>query len=116
MQRRLRLHQTDDFERLKREGSAYRHAWLLLSVAVSAHPQNRYGIITSKQLGGAVVRNRVRRHLREAVHAMHPRLFQGHDFVLIARKTIVGQPLSAIQEVLFGLCQRAGLVIEEKPS
>lgn len=108
MQRRLRLHQTDDFERLKREGTAYRHAWLLLSVDVSTHPQNRYGIITSKQLGGAVIRNRVRRHLREAVHATHPQLLQGHDFVLIARKAIVGQQLSAIKEVFFWIVSAGG--------
>ena len=45
----------------------------------------RLGIAVPKQLGGAVVRNRVKRQLRETWRAMLGRVPAGNDYVLIAR-------------------------------
>ena len=45
----------------------------------------RLGIAVPKQLGGAVVRNRVKRQLRETWRAMLDRVPEGNDYVLIAR-------------------------------
>jgi ribonuclease P protein component len=46
----------------------------------------RFGFTVTKKIGGAVVRNRVRRRLKEAVRALPPGLARpGHDYVLIAR-------------------------------
>ena len=46
---------------------------------------SRIGFITTRQLGGAVVRNRVRRRLREIVRASRPRLRTTCWIVVIAR-------------------------------
>ena len=45
----------------------------------------RLGIAVPKQLGGAVVRNRLNRQLRESWRAMLDRVPEGKDYVLIAR-------------------------------
>jgi ribonuclease P protein component len=46
----------------------------------------RFGFTASKSLGGAVVRNRARRRLKEAVRLSGPDLaVEGYDYVLIAR-------------------------------
>jgi len=46
----------------------------------------RFGFTVSKKIGGAVVRNRVRRRLRALVAALDPgQLRQSFDYVLIAR-------------------------------
>jgi ribonuclease P protein component len=46
----------------------------------------RFGFTASKSLGGAVVRNRARRRLKEAVRLSGPTLaVEGYDYVLIAR-------------------------------
>ena len=45
----------------------------------------RLGIAVPKQLGGAVVRNRVKRQLRETWRGMLDRVPEGKDYVLIAR-------------------------------
>ena len=110
MQRNLRLRQTDDFARLRASGRVWRHPFLMLSVTSNDLPHNRYGFVTSKQLGGAVVRNRVRRVLREAVRQLHPRLRPGHDMALIARPPIVGQPSAEVWHAVETLTQRAGLL------
>jgi ribonuclease P protein component len=115
MQRRYRLRQSHDFVRVRNIGRAYRHAWLILSVAPNEHPHNRYGVITSKRIGKAVTRNRVRRQLREAARLSHPHLHSSYDIVLIAKPAIVGQPFAAIQRTLNKLYQRAGLVQPAQP-
>lgn len=46
----------------------------------------RFGFTVTKQIGKAVIRNRIRRRLREAVRKLHPSCTLPHyDYVLIAR-------------------------------
>jgi len=113
MQRQNRLRRSADFDRLRAEGRVWRHPLLSMSVAPNALTYNRYGFITSRHLGGAVVRNRVRRLLREVVRRLMPRLKAGYDIAFIARNEIAGQPYSKVLEALEGLVKRAGLWQEE---
>ncbi len=112
MQRHLRLRRRADFARLRREGRTWRHPLAILSATPNGRAHNRYGFITSKKLGKAVVRNRARRLMREAVRQAHPRLHQGYDVVFIARKPIAGQPYRAVQEAILYLLQQARLLEE----
>jgi ribonuclease P protein component len=46
----------------------------------------RFGFTVTKKIGGAVVRNRIRRRLKSAVAALAPKLARAdHDYVLVAR-------------------------------
>jgi ribonuclease P protein component len=46
----------------------------------------RFGFTVTKKLGGAVIRNRIRRRLKEALRCLEPdTALPGHDYVLIAR-------------------------------
>lgn len=110
MQQRFRLRDSRDFDRLRREGSAYPHRLMLLSIGANGLAHNRYGFIISKPIGKAVQRNRVRRLLREAVRHLHPHLKTGYDVVLIARRPLVGQPLSVVQRIVLELFQQAEVV------
>jgi ribonuclease P protein component len=115
VQRRERLTDGADFERLRAEGRQHRHPFYTLSVAANGLAHNRYGFITSRRLGGAVVRNRVRRRLREAVRRAAPRLKSGFDVVIIAREAIVGQPYEQITAALDDLLRRARLEAAARP-
>lgn len=116
MQRRLRLRRSSDFHRLRNEGRTYRHRTMILSLIPNALPHNRYGFITGRRVGPAVVRNRVRRHLREAVRLLHPRLEQGYDIAIIARPGLVNQPFVAVQQILTQLFDQSGLLLVGDPS
>jgi ribonuclease P protein component len=53
----------------------------------------RVGFTATRRLGGAVVRNRAKRRLREAARATFPGLARaGCDYVLIARNGAVSRP------------------------
>ncbi len=55
----------------------------------------RFGFTATKRLGGAVVRNRARRRLKEAVRLTAPaHALEGYDYVLIARGGTVQRPFT----------------------
>ena len=62
----------------------------------------RFGLSTGRRLGGAVVRNRVRRRLREALRVMAPSFQPGWDVLIIARPAIV----EADHDALVGALRR----------
>ncbi|MBI5961433.1 MAG: ribonuclease P protein component [Chloroflexi bacterium] len=109
MQRHLRLRRTEDFARLKQSGHVWRHPLLILSVTANSLTHNRYGFVTSKQLGNAVARNRIRRLLREAVRHAHPDLAPGYDVAVIARMPIRGKSYRTVKEAVWAGLHAAGL-------
>ena len=57
----------------------------------------RFGFTATKTLGGAVVRNRARRRLKEAVRLTAPsHAVKGYDYVLIARTGTVQRPFTEL--------------------
>ena len=74
---------------------------------------NRIGITVSKKLGHAVVRNRVRRRLRE-VYRLNEALFTaGWDIVVVARSKCVNADFSSLTKAYLELAKKAGLLKEE---
>ena len=70
----------------------------------------RFGLATGRKLGGAVVRNRVRRRLREGLRAMAPSFQPGWDVLIIARPAIVEADHRTVVESLRRILDRGGVV------
>ena len=62
--------------------------------------QSRYGFSIKKALGGAVVRNRIRRRLREIVRLHRMELPAGWDIVIHPKSTVAKAPFAAMAEEL----------------
>lgn len=61
----------------------------------------RFGVTVTKKIGGAVVRNRIRRRLREAVRLMADNPARsGHDYVIFARREALATPFASMTEDL----------------
>jgi ribonuclease P protein component len=60
-------------------------------------PGARVGMTVTKAVGNAVVRNRVRRRLKEALRAAAPLEAEGdHDYVLMVRRETLGRHFTAL--------------------
>jgi ribonuclease P protein component len=70
----------------------------------------RFGLATGRPLGGAVVRNRVRRRLRETLRVMAPSFQPGWDVLIIARPALVDADHGALVEALERLLRRGGVL------
>jgi ribonuclease P protein component len=111
--RAVRLLRHADFERVYKQGR--RHFAAHLTVFYLARKQNdgqsggpRIGFTVSKVLGGAVVRNRMKRRLRETVR-LHGMIPAAVDVVINPKKTLLSVAFSDLQNEV----RRAFEVIEK---
>src|SRR5436305_14601979 len=100
MNRLYRLKDGDAFKRVYRDGRSWATPLLILRASPNGLPHSRIGYSTSKRIGNAVSRNRVKRLLREAVRARAQCLVPGWDVVLIARAASPQARLAQIQHAL----------------
>lgn len=66
---------------------------------------NRVGIVTKKNIGNAVQRNKVKRILREIWRTRCNQLISGYDIIILARKKIVQARYNEIEAELVKLIQ-----------
>jgi ribonuclease P protein component len=87
MQRRHRLSRSRDFDAVYRHGRSVSTRFLVLYTfpREDADGEPRLGLAVPRAAGGAVVRNRVKRQLREAWRALLPSVARGRDYVLVVR-------------------------------
>ncbi len=109
MQRCRRLKGNKEFQHVRNHGRSWSHHLLVLCAHPNELAYSRFGFVVGKHVGKAVVRNRVKRRLREAVHARLAFVAEGWDVVLIARSPIVSARFVEIMEALDSLLSRAGL-------
>ena len=93
------------------EGSS----WVSKAVVMKALPNgldlSRYGFSVSRRVGKAVVRNRLKRLLREILRQTP--LQPGWDIIFIARSPAAGASYESLSKAVRGLLFRAGLLVEE---
>lgn len=66
----------------------------------------RFGFTVSKKVGNAVTRNRVRRLFDEACRLNKEKFPNGYDFILLARRDVVGLDFCQIEEGLLRLLKK----------
>ena len=105
-----RLTKRGDYARVRHHGRSRAHPLLILVVAPNGGETTRVGLVVGKRIGTAVVRNRVKRLLREAARARVSCLPPGYDIVLIARQEAAGAGLGDITVAVDTLLQRERLL------
>jgi ribonuclease P protein component len=116
MLRQFRLRESAEFEHVKATGRSLRHPLVTMGVAPNGLPHLRLGFVISKRIGNAVVRNRVRRVMREIMRLWLPLLKPGYDIVLVPRNELISQPYIEVKAALHQLINRAQLWREEAES
>jgi ribonuclease P protein component len=119
--RARRITHRADFQRVRVSGQSIQGRYLVLGyLADPALPEPfRLGIITSRRIGGAVVRNRVRRRIRGVIHRTGDRIAAPHWLVIVARTAAAGASSEQLEKEWKWLMHRVPLVAadaDRKPS
>jgi len=111
MQKHIRLSRSKDFAAVRQNGNIWseKNVVMLVSSRVddNLHLPSRFGLVVSKRVGNAVVRNKCKRRMRECVRRLI--VHHGHDVVFIAREGLPGESYASMLHTMGQLLHRAGV-------
>lgn len=90
--------------------TGYANAYLVLYARRNRTNTNRVGVTVGKKLGSAVVRNRVRRRLREVYRLNEERFAPGWDIVVVARSRCIKADFGKLTQAYLSLAEKAGIL------
>lgn len=101
--REARLVRKSEYDAVYRNGKRRSSPHFTLFVRPNDLPVSRFGFSIKKALGGAVVRNRIRRRLREMVRCHRQEIPAGWDFVMHPKSSVAKAPMPALTAELLRL-------------
>ncbi len=108
MNKERRLRSSGDFVAVRRDGRSWADGLLVLVSRRNILDVTRFGFIVSKRVGNAVVRNKVRRRLKEAARLSQVQC--GWDLVFIARQGASSADYQELSGSVKGLLTRANVL------
>ena len=94
----MRLTDSPEFERVYRQGTAYRGRLFSVHAFPNEHGNPRLGLSVSRKVGNAVTRNAVRRRLREVFHSCISEIAGDLDLVVSARPAAAKATFEELRE------------------
>lgn len=110
MKKTVSLKLNKEFRRLYYKGGSFVSKEMVLYVLPNGIQQNRLGLTVSKKIGTAVVRNRVRRRLKESYRLLEDKLPTGYDLCFVARNRATEEEFQKIQSSMTFLLKKSGLL------
>ena len=105
-----RLTRAAEFQLVREQGTLWRGPLFNLAVLRQPGKKIRAGFITSRKVGSAVVRNRVRRRLRELVRKNQARVIDGVWLIVIASPRTARASYVTLEDEWLRLTERASIL------
>ena len=106
-----RLTKKKDIEEVLKKGKGFKEAFLILKTARNKLKISRFGFIVSQKISKkAVIRNKIKRRLREIVKAKLKTIKTGTDNLLIVSPGLETKDFWEIEETIDRLFQSAELI------
>jgi ribonuclease P protein component len=104
------LKKSRDFRRLYAKGKNAVSPYVAMYTRKNGTNANRLGITVSSKIGGAVVRNKVRRRLKEIYRTNEGFFVRGRDIVIVSRTRCVTARYADIERDILKLCKKLELL------
>lgn len=109
-----RIRKNEEFRNIYKNGKSFSNQLLVLYVYKNDRKINRVGIVVSKKVGNSVIRNRIKRLIKESYRLNNSKLIDGYDLIFIARVTAKDKSYAEIESSVLNLFKKAGLQSNEK--
>lgn len=111
MRKSLRLRNRADFSRVYRHGKSFaNHQFVVYWFRKKEVEKFRLGVSVSKKVGNAVVRNRMRRLVKEIVRHHESELIEHVDIVFIVRKGALDKTYHELEKNAMHVLRKASLL------
>jgi len=103
-----RIRRSSEFARIYRGGRKLTSQSFVVFVIANEHDLPRLGITVTRKVGTAVVRNRIKRMVREIFRRNRSAFGPGLDWIVNARGAAVDRAYALLEQELLGCASRAG--------
>lgn len=109
--RENRLKKKRDFDRAHKLGTFVRFGFLSLKKVKNGLPDSRFGFLVGTKISKkAVLRNKIKRRLREVTRLNNSRIVPGYDVVVFVRPDILEKDYQEIETCLLSLYEKARIL------
>lgn len=110
MNRNYRLTSSIDIQRVRRNGTSFAHPLLVLYLLRRGQGGTQFAVSAGRSVGKAVQRNRAKRLIRAALQELIPRIKDGWNIVIVARKPLASANCQDAKKALESLFEKANLL------
>jgi ribonuclease P protein component len=111
--KRYRLTSSAQIGDLRQHGRSWHNRWFVLAKRANDRQESRFAFSVSRRIGKAVVRNRIRRVMRECIRLRLASICAGWDVLLIARLPAREANFEQIDRAIADLLSQSRLQVEK---
>lgn len=112
MKHTVALNRNGMFQRLYSKGTSSSDRNIVIYLLPNRQKINRLGITVSKKTGKAVLRNRIKRLIKESYRLNEKSIKAGYDIVIVARRNIINVSYWDISTSLVKLMDKLGMLVK----
>lgn len=113
--KKYRLKKKGDFQKIFEHGKSFAGPYFVLYLKKKEEQRpSRIGFAVSKKMGTAVLRNKLKRKLREAIRPLIPRVKENYDIIVVARSRLKKISFQETRMQLMLILNKACLVKGDK--
>lgn len=115
MKKIKRLSKNEDFQTVYKKGRSMANRQFVVYVLKGKNKEySRVGLSVSKKMGNAVVRNKIKRYIREVLKDIEDKLQLGNDYIIISRRPVVDMDYHQAKSSLVHVLKKAKVFHERK--
>ncbi|MBS2772309.1 MULTISPECIES: ribonuclease P protein component [Anoxybacillus] len=111
MKKKYRIKKNEEFQQVFQKGHSMANRQFVIYVLDRPEqPYFRIGLSVSKKIGKAVVRNRVKRYIRQTFLELRDQVATAKDYVIIARRPVSEMNYAEVKKSLMHVLKKAGVL------
>jgi ribonuclease P protein component len=101
MKKTFRIKRNEDFQAIFKKRKSFANRQFVIYLMDKPEQKHfRVGLSVSKKLGNAVVRNRIKRYIRESIKELKDTIHPHKDFIVIARQPVANMDFHEVKKSL----------------